>query len=118
VRETLRLAVTPSPEATGAIYVRRGPGNREVPTADLRFRRNEQLRVEIPTAASEPPTARLLDRTGKELGVPVTAAVRDDVDGSRWHTAQPTLAPLAPADYVIELTAGSRKTIAAFRLVQ
>jgi VWFA-related protein len=121
VRETLRLAVTSSPEATGAIYVRRGPGNREVPTADLRFRRTEQLRVEIPTAASEPPTARLLDRTGKELGVPVTAAVRDDADGSRWHTAQLTLAPLAPADYVIEIRAGGaggeRRVVAAFRVV-
>ena len=89
-----------------------------VPTADLRFRRNEQVRVEIPTASSEPVTARLLDRTGKALAVPVTAAVRDDPDGSRWVTAQLTLAPLAPADYAVELTVGERKMISAFRVIQ
>jgi len=118
VRETTRLTVSAAPDAAGAMFVRRGAGNRESPTADLRFRRNEQLRVEIPVAASDPPSARLLDRNGQPLAVPVTAAVRDDADGSRWHTAQLSLAPLAPADYVIELTAGSKKTIAAFRVVQ
>ena len=117
VRETARLAVSAAPDSSGAIFVRRGPGNREAPTADLRFRRSEQLRVEIPAAASDPPSARLLDRTGQPLAVPVNAAVRDDADGSRWHTAQLSLAPLAPADYVIELTAGSRKTIAGFRVI-
>ena len=105
----MRLSVTAAPDSTGAIFVRAAPGNREVPTADLRFRRNEQVRVEIPTASSDPLTARLLDRNGKPLAVPVTAAVRDDADGSRWQTAQLALAPLAPADYVIELTAGSRQ---------
>ena len=29
-------------------------GNRDVPTADLRFRRSEQIRVEIPTASTDP----------------------------------------------------------------
>ncbi len=50
-RETARLTIPAAPEATGALFVRRGAstGNREVPTADLRFRRSEQIRVEIPT---------------------------------------------------------------------
>ena len=116
LRETVRLAVTAAPDSSGAIFVRR-TGSREVPTADLRFRRNEQVRVEIPTASSDQPAARLLDRNGQPLAVPVTAAVRDDADGSRWHTAQLALAPLAPGDYIIELTAGSNKSIAAFRVV-
>jgi VWFA-related protein len=108
-RETVRLTIPAAPDATGAVFVRRGPstGNKDVPTADLRFRRNEQVRVEIPTVSSGPVTARLLDRTGKPLAVPVTAAVRDEADGSRWVTAQLALAPLAPGDYVIEITVGS-----------
>jgi VWFA-related protein len=125
-RETARLAIPAAPDSAGAIFVRRGPGNREVPTADLRFRRNEQVRVEIPTAQSDAVMARLLDRTGKPLAVPVTAALRDDADGSRWQTAQLALAPLAPGDYVIELTTGAggaggaggeRRFIVAFRII-
>ena len=119
-REVARLTVPAAPEATGALFVRRGPStaNRDAPTADLRFRRNEQIRVEIPIASAEPLTARLLDRTGKPLAVPVTAAVRDDADGSRWATAQLALAPLAPSDYAIELSSGDRRMISAFRVVQ
>jgi hypothetical protein len=99
--------------------VRRGPatGNKEVPTADRRFRRSEQVRVEIPTAASGAVTARLLDRSGKALTVPVIAALRDDADGSRWQTAQLAVAPLAVADYVIELSDGSKRLLAGFRVV-
>jgi VWFA-related protein len=129
-RETARLTIPAAPDSTGALFLRRGiaTGNKEVPTADLRFRRNEQLRVEIPTTASDPMTARLLDRTGKPLAVPVTAALRDDADGSRWVTAQLALSPLAPADYAIEIrvgaggsgggtSGGERRMIAAFRVV-
>jgi VWFA-related protein len=118
-RETAHLTIPAAPDSTGALYLRRGAatGNKEVPTADLRFRRNEQVRVEIPTTASDPVTARLLDRTGKPLAVPVTAAMRDDADGSRWMTAQLALAPLAPADYAIELVTGDKRMIAAFRVV-
>jgi len=118
-RETARLAIPEAPGSTGALFIRRGvsTGNREVPTADLRFRRNEQLRVEIPAAGATSATARLLDRTGKPLAVPVTAAVRDDADGSRWVTAQLALAPLAPADYAVEITVGDQHMISAFRVV-
>ncbi|MCU1386437.1 MAG: VWFA-related Acidobacterial domain protein [Acidobacteria bacterium] len=124
-RETARLVIARAPDATGALFSRRGgaTGNKDVPTADLRFRRNEQVRVEIPTSSSDALTARLLDRTGKALAVPVAAALRDDPDGSRWATAQLALAPLAPGDYAIEITAaagsagGDRRMIAAFRVV-
>src|SRR5882672_1239772 len=124
-RETARLTIPAPPDAAGAIFFRRGQatGNRDVPTADLRFRRNEQVRVEIPTASSDPVTARLLDRTGKPLAVPVSATTRDDADGSRWQTAQIALAPLAPGDYVIEMIVGAggaggeRRMLSAFRVV-
>ena len=123
--EVTRFSLPASPDAAGALFVRRGPtsGNRDVPTADLRFRRSEQLRVEIP-APDGTTTARLLDRKGKPLSVPVTAAVREDADGSRWQTAQLTLAPLAAGDYLIELAAASggaspqKRILVAFRVIQ
>jgi VWFA-related protein len=127
-RDTAHITIAAAPDSTGALFIRRGPttGNKELPTADLRFRRNEQVRVEIPTVSSDPVTARLLDRTGKPLAVPVTATVRDDADGSRWVTAQLALAPLAAGDYVIEIVAGAggsgapggeKRLISAFRVV-
>jgi hypothetical protein len=118
-RETARLTIPSAPESVGAIFVRRAlaTGNKGTPTADLRFRRNEQVRVEVPADSVDSVSARLLDRTGKALAVPVTAGVRDDADGSRWQTAQLALAPLAPGDYVIEITSGNRKTMSAFRVI-
>jgi VWFA-related protein len=118
-REVLRFAIPEAPGSAGALFVRRGPttGNKEVPTADLRFRRSESVRLEIPTSADAAGTARLLDRTGKPLAVPVVAAIRDDPDGSRWQTAQLALAPLAPGDYVIEIANGERRMLSAFRVV-
>src|SRR6185503_10424906 len=96
-------------------------GNRDVPTADLRFRRTEQLRVEVPTASNDAVSGRLLDRTGKPLPVPVAVAVRDDPDGLRWQAAQVALAPLAAGDYLIEITNGAGgeklRTLLAFRVV-
>ena len=131
--ETARVLVGSAPEATGAVFFRRGQttGNREVPTADLRFRRGEQLRVEIPAPNADAIAARLLDRTGKALAVPITASVREDEAGNKWQTAQVALAPLAPGDYVIEITpveqagqagqAGQARTVmrtlAAFRII-
>jgi VWFA-related protein len=119
LRDTLRVAVVASPQANGAIWYRRSPAtvNREVPTADVRYRRNEQAIVEVPAASASAVTARLLDRSGKPLTVPVTATVREDADGTRWGRAQVVLAPLGAGDYVIELSEGSTRTLAAFRLV-
>jgi VWFA-related protein len=118
-RDTLHVSLAASPRATGAIWIRRSlsTGNREMATADLRFRRGEQARVEIPTVATQAAAARLLDRTGKALTIPVTTAIRSDADGSRWLTAQLALSPLAPGDYVIELAEGNDRLLAAFRVV-
>jgi VWFA-related protein len=118
-RDSLRFTLPAEPGSTGAAWIRRGPstGNRDAATADLRFRRNEQIRLEIPTAAAAGGPARLLYRAGKPLAVPITAALRDDSDGSRWTTAQLALAPLAPGDYVIEISDGERRILTAFRVV-
>jgi len=115
--ETLNLTLPEPPLGNGALFVRRGPsGNREMPTADVRFRRNEQLRVEIP-APGEEVSARLLDRTGRALAIPVLTAVREDSDGSRWVAGQLALAPLAAGDYIVEFTNGSTRVLAAFRVI-
>jgi len=123
---SVRIKLPASPDAGGAVFARRGPttGNKEVPTADLRFRRNERIRVALPTPGVDTPAARLLDRTGKPLAIPLTPTVRDDAAGSRWQTLELALAPLAPGDYLIELASraggsgGETRTLVAFRVVQ
>ena len=59
----------------------------------------------------------MLDRTGKALPIPVAGSVKDDADGIRWRSAEVALAPLAPGDYIIELAAGTGRTLVAFRVV-
>jgi VWFA-related protein len=117
--DVMRISVPAAPQATSAIFFRRGPAtaNRDVATADLRFRRSERLRVDVPTPAADAVTARLLDRAGNALPIPVTAVVRDDSDGSRWQSAEVSLAPLAPADYLLEVTAPAGRTLLAFRVI-
>ena len=117
--DAMQIAVPAAPNANGALFIRRGPttGNRDAPTADPRFRRSDRVRVEVPTPSSDAVTARLLDRTGKALPIPVSGSVRDDSDGVRWRSAEVTLAPLAPGDYIIELAAGTGRTLVAFRVV-
>ncbi len=119
--ETMSMPVVlpPAPQSSGGMFVRRGPttANKDAPTADVRFRRNERVRVEVPSAG-EVSSARLLDRTGKTIAaVPVSASTRTDADGTRWATADVVLAPLAPGDYIIEVVAGDVHTLTAFRIV-
>lgn len=119
--DVVPLPLPEAPSAYGSVLVRRGPftGLKEVPTADLRFRRSERLRVEVPASApgGPAPAARLLDRTGKPMAVPVTAAMRDDGDGFKWLTGEVPLTPLGPGDYIIEITAGDTRTLTPFRVV-
>jgi hypothetical protein len=65
----------------------------------------------------------LLDRTGARTAVPVTTGHRTDAStGQRWLTADITLAPLGPGDYVVELmtTQGTeqKRTLVAIRVTQ
>jgi hypothetical protein len=116
---TLVVSLRAAPLASDAILVRRGAttGNREVRTADVRFRRTEQVGLDLPSATQEPGQARLLGRNGQPLPLPVTVAVRDDPDGSRWQTARVSLAPLAPGDYVLEMTTGAERKLVGFRII-
>ncbi len=119
--DVVPLPLPAAPAPYGSLLVRRGPftGLKEVPTADLRFRRSERLRVEIPASAvtDSPPSARLLDRNGKPMAVPVAASARQDTDGMRWLTGELQLTPLGPGDYIVEIAAGSTKTLTPFRIV-
>jgi hypothetical protein len=119
ITASLSVSLRAAPMASDALLVRRGvtTGNREVRTADVRFRRTEQVGLDLPSTSGEPGQARLLGRNGQPLPLPVTVAVRDDPDGSRWQTARVSLAPLAPGDYVLEMTVGSERKLVGFRIV-
>src|SRR5690606_7977632 len=109
-------------EAARPLLFRRGPstGNRVVPAAGASFTRNERLRLELPVAASVlPGTARMLDRAGNPLQVPVRAGEKTDAAGQRWITADVALAPLAAGDYAIEQAPdGMGKVITAIRVTR
>jgi hypothetical protein len=127
-QDTVRFELPKAVEATAfvlgeSLYARRSQatGNAVVTTADLRFRRTERLRVEAScTLAPETVAAELLDRTGKVLPVPATASV-DTRDGVIWVRGELTLSSLAPADYVLRVTASRgterRVTLAPFKVV-
>ena len=119
ITASLSVSLRAAPMASDGLLVRRGvtTGNREVRTADVRFRRTEQVGLDLPSTTGEPAQARLLGRNGQPLPLPVTVAVRDDPDGSRWQTARVSLAPLAPGDYVLEMTTGSERKLVGFRII-
>jgi VWFA-related protein len=114
--ESVIFALHAAPLGTGTLFFRR-VGAREIPTADLRFRRTERLIVETPASLGNDMSARLLGRNGSALNVPVAMAIREDADGTRWRRAEVGLAPLAPGEYIVETTAGAERTLAGFRVV-
>ena len=121
VTDTTRLSVPAGTTALGEpVMWRRGPstGLKHLATADPRFQRNERVRLELATAAPGTATARMLDRVGNPLRVPVQVSERPDSSGQfRWIVADAILAPLAAGDYGIEVTLGTAKHVAAFKVV-
>ncbi len=91
------------------LLFRRGvsTGNRQLPAANPQFSRSERVRLEVSVGPDDKPgPARLLDRTGQLLQVPLTVSERTDADtGQRWIAADLTLAALGAGDYVVELSA-------------
>lgn len=99
---------------------RRGPstGPRHLQTADARFSRSERIRLELATTVPGTAAARLLDRAGQPLQVPVQVSARPDDSGQfRWIVADAVLAPLAPGQYTIEVTLGTLKQTFEMMLV-
>ena len=126
--EVIRVTVPEAPSA-GTLanghpsLWRRGPfsGAGWQPAGDLRFRRQERVRVDIAVVgALTGSSMRLLDRNGNPLPIPVAAAERQE-NGGRVITGEVTLAPLAAGDYLVETTleaqGTTKKVLAAFRII-
>jgi VWFA-related protein len=119
--EALRL------EALGSggrpLVYRRGleTGMRYVPTAAHDFERTDRLRLDLPlTAAPASPSAELLDRDGRTIGIPVTVTTRSE-NGLNWVTADVGLAPLAAGTYLVRMKPDNAKpetqVVTGFRIV-
>ena len=125
--DQVRVTLPATPAGASALpgtprVFRRGPftGAGYVPTADMKFRRVERLRVSV-SLASDPgnASARVLDRRSQTLGVPVAVEAQQQ-DGQRVVVAEANLASMALGDYLLELTVGggARQTIVVgFRIV-
>jgi hypothetical protein len=90
------------------------------PAAAFWFRRTERLRVEWPVRqAVASQQARLLDRNGKPLSVPMTVVARE-AGGATSLTTDLSLAPLGAGDYLIEIAVKAGDTteqqLVAFRV--
>ena len=121
VADTARLIIAEQPSALGEpVMWRRGPstGPRYAMTADPRFTRSERVRFEMATTTTGAAAARMLDRTGKPMQIPVQVTERADPSGAfRWIIADATLAPLAAGDYAIEVTLADGRQTAGFKVV-
>ena len=127
IEKDARAAGRKTTRASGdPVVLHRGPstGNQVQPADSRIFPRSERIRLEMEAAPGAPVwTGALLDRNGTKTAVPVVAGERTDAaTGQRWLTADITLAPLGPGDYVVELTitSGSQqnKTLTAIRVTQ
>jgi VWFA-related protein len=127
--EAFRVTVPETPADQGApalgqpVLFRRGPftGTTFQPAADPRFRRQEWIRLEVSTSgAVEEATARMLDRTGSPLNIPVRVSERAE-SGFAWIQTEVALAPLSAGDYLIEVSArralATERVVVAFRIV-
>lgn len=125
-RPSASFTVPIGPRTAAPLLFRRGPstGNRPQPVATFQFSRSDRVRIELPILGTDKPgAARLLDRAGQPLAIPVTAGERtDETTGQRWLTADLTLAPLASGDYVVELAYaaadGEQRILTPLRVVR
>jgi VWFA-related protein len=126
--ESLRVVVPrpkdEAPPMSQPVMFRRGPftGAGWQPAGDLRYRRQERVKVELPVLGT--PAAvdiHLLDRSGKTLTtIPVTSATREE-EGRTVVSGEVTLAPLTTGDYVLEISFArgdtTQKVLAPFQII-
>jgi hypothetical protein len=117
--DTARISVKSPPSLGDAVMWRRGPstGPQHQRTADPRFQRSERIRLELPTSSTDSAAARVIDRNGQTISVPVEVSTRPDPAGFTWVVVDLGLAPFGPADYAIEVTQGQLRQMTAFRVV-
>ncbi len=117
----MRLTIPGEPAPLGEPLLSRrmnSPGQQFTRTADLRLRKTETLRFELPTTSSAPVTARLLDSRGSALTVPVQVNNRPDPSGTfQWVVVDVPMTPLAAAYYAMEVKQGTVARVTAFRVV-
>ena len=119
------VKVSIDPNALQPMPFKRGlsTGNRLLPAASFEFSRTDRLQLQVPlTSGAKPGTGRFLDRAAQPLQIPVQVGEKTDEDGQRWLVADAVLAPLAPGEYVIELSftngGGERKVLTAIRVTR
>jgi VWFA-related protein len=121
VSDIVRIQMPATPSVLGEpVLSRRGPatGVKYVVTADPRFMRTERMRLELPSRTTSTATAKLLDRSGKDIAIPLQVGQRDDPGADfHWIVVDATLAPLAAGDYVIEVTVDDARQVMAFKVV-
>lgn len=121
LHESPRVQLAAANQGLGEpVLWRRGPNVRAAyqRTADPRFRREERLRLEYPTDLEGAATARILDKLGQPLSIPIEVAERaGDDDDTKWVVADLSLLNMAPGEYAVEITQQAKTQITAFRLV-
>jgi VWFA-related protein len=119
IDEAARVTIAAEPPALGdAVVWRRRPatGPAFLRTGDPRASRTDRLRFEYATTEAGEPSATLLDRAGKPMTLPLQVSAREEA-GVRWIVVEIALAPLAAADYAVEVKAGEATRTTAFRVV-
>jgi len=120
VNHLLRVRVPQVPTSVGEPVIwRRGPGTgpKYLATADPRFVRTEKIRLEFPTRTTMMATAKLLDRSGKSMTIPVQVSERVDTGSDfHWIVVEAALAPLAAGDYAIEVMADDVRLVTPFKV--
>lgn len=121
IHESPRVELPAANQGLGQpVLWRRGPNVRAAyqRTADPRFRREERLRLEYQTDLEGAATARVLDKLGQPLAIPIDMTERGGDGGeTKWVVADLSLLNMAPGEYAVEVTQQEKTQITAFRLV-